>query len=394
MKYPRWAIWSLGVLLFTAVFANFLANDRPLACQREGQVFFPIFYPENARSWPAPLAQIAEDNRWREADYPWVVFPPVPFLAGKLNPDGASLRPFSAQKIGSRNYRHWLGTDQSGYDVAAGLVAGSRIAVLVMLTVLGVALLVGGLLGGLAGHFGDERFRAARGRVWVNFLAWPVGLFLAFWPRWYFLTQDGGWAEWGKSLGILATTLLIFNGFGWLLCRLPFFSKKITLPLDFAVMRLAEVFEVVPMLLLLISIAALNGSGNAPLFLLVAVIGLFSWPTVARLLRAELLRVRELDFVQAARSLGFSEWRILLRHALPNAMRSVFVALSIGAAGAVLLEASLAFLGITDGVPGGSWGRLLLLSHNQLPLWWVAVFPGLALTWTVFCLHALGDSRN
>jgi len=111
--------------------------------------------------------------------------------------------------------------------------------------------------------------------------------------------------------------------------------------------------------------------------------------------RADLLRVRELDFVTAARGLGLPETRILLRHALPNALRSTLIAFAFGVAGAVLLEAALSFLGFGgDEFRGKSWGSLLNSARSYPTDWWVALPPGLAICVTVLALNAIGEALS
>ena len=396
-KLPRLAVRGLGLLLALALLRDLVSNSCPLVCRIGGETFFPafrtVFEPHEQVRWPAPLAEIARNDAWREAKYEWSVFPPVAFRPGASGNNQFGQPPLAALQVGCcRTFRHWLGTDGSGRDVAAGMVAGCRVALLTALVAMGMALAAGGLLGGLAGYFGDDRLRLRRGLLWANLLALPVAVFFALVPRWFFLTYQTGQAEWLRAAAVFAIIFLIFNGLAWALCRWAWWAQRVTVPADFAIMRLADVFDSVPRLLLVVALAAISASGVPPVLWVVGIIGLFSWPDVARLLRAELLRVRELEFIQAARALGFSDWHVLRRHALPNALRPVLVAVSLGAAGAILLEAGLAFLGFTSGAAGASWGSLLHEARNHMTAWWTAVFPGLALCWTLLAFHALGDA--
>ena len=127
------------------------------------------------------------------------------------------------------------------------------------------------------------------------------------------------------------------------------------------------------------------------MWVMIALIGVISWTGTARFIRADLLRVRELDYVTAARGLGFSEARILLRHALPNALRSTMIVFAFGVASAVILEASLSFLGFGGYTFNTSWGTLLNSARAYPTAWWVALPPGLAICITVLALNAIGD---
>lgn len=127
---------------------------------------------------------------------------------------------------------------------------------------------------------------------------------------------------------------------------------------------------------------------------LVVVIGLTRWTEVARLVRAEVLRLRTLEFVQASRALGASDWRILARHVLPHAMGPVIVAATFGVAGAILLESGLSFLGFGVPPPTASWGELLTQAHRYVThpgAWWLTLFPGVALFATVVAFNVVGE---
>lgn len=158
---------------------------------------------------------------------------------------------------------------------------------------------------------------------------------------------------------------------------------------DTVVMRIAEFFQVMPTFILAVVIVALMGPG---LTRVIAVIALLSWPQTARVARGEVLRVSQLDFVDGARCLGIPEWRILLGEVLPNAIGPVIALGTLVVGYAILLEASLSFLGLSspDTV---SWGRLLSVGQRFLfSAWWLSAFPGLAIFLTVLAFNLLGDT--
>lgn len=152
-----------------------------------------------------------------------------------------------------------------------------------------------------------------------------------------------------------------------------------------------NVFLAFPGLLLAIAMVAFLGAGLNKLILALCVIG---WVGYARVMRAQVLKVREYDFVQAARALGARDWRILLFHVLPNAVQPLIVQASLGMAGAVLSEASLSFLGLGVPPPAPSWGVMLeeardLATLTRAPHAMLA--PGLAIALTVLAFNFLGD---
>ena len=160
------------------------------------------------------------------------------------------------------------------------------------------------------------------------------------------------------------------------------------------VMRLIEVLNAVPGLLLIIAFAAIFSTKS--LWPIILIIGLLGWTGIARFFRAELLKVRNMDYIQAAKALGFSKWRVLFKHALPNAIGPVMIVIAFGIARAILTEASLSFLGIgIDSATQVTWGTILRSGRNAIAYWWLALFPGLAIFLTVLIFNLIGEGlRN
>jgi peptide/nickel transport system permease protein len=161
--------------------------------------------------------------------------------------------------------------------------------------------------------------------------------------------------------------------------------------IDSLLMRISEVFLIIPGLFISLLIIAIFGRS---LWNIILVIGMLSWPSCARLVRAEFLSLKEREFVEAARALGASDFRLTFSEILPNATPPIVVNASIQVSVAILLEAALSFLGLSD--PNViSWGSLLNNAQRLLRLaWWTAVFPGIALTFTTFALNLVGDGLN
>lgn len=163
-----------------------------------------------------------------------------------------------------------------------------------------------------------------------------------------------------------------------------FFGGRI----DAAVTRAVEVLLSFPTILVVLAMRGITG--GAALLDIAIVIGLLRWTDVARLTRAEVLRARASDFVVAAHALGVPPLRVLSRHVMPHAIGPAIVAAPFGVAAAVLVEASLAFLGLGGGT--ASWGQLLAQARQHPDAWWLALFPGLALFVAVLSFHLLGES--
>ena len=160
---------------------------------------------------------------------------------------------------------------------------------------------------------------------------------------------------------------------------------------DAILMRVVDAASSIPTLLLLIVVIALWGEIGV-VFLTLLIAGV-AWFTVSRLVRAETLAVRDADFVVAARALGLPSWRILARHVLPNVVGPAIVAATLAIGNVILLEAGLSYLGIGVRAPQASWGNIIQEGAERVSdLWWLTLFPGLAILVTVFACNALGDA--
>ena len=213
--------------------------------------------------------------------------------------------------------RHWMGTDELGRDVLSRILYGTRVSMLVSVSVVLGSGLVGLCIGSLAGYF-------------------------------------GGWFD------------------------------------RFANIILINAFLSFPGILLAIALAAFLGPGLGKVVLALTITG---WAGYARLARAQMLQAKEMEFVVAAKSLGASHLRILLRHLLPNILQPVLVQATVGMAGAILAESTLSFLGLGVLAPMPSWGAMLNDARNHLfdsPH--LVVFPALAVMTAVLAFNLLGDA--
>jgi peptide/nickel transport system permease protein len=160
---------------------------------------------------------------------------------------------------------------------------------------------------------------------------------------------------------------------------------------DSLAMRVSESFQVLPTFILAALIVALIGAG---IDRVIAVIALLAWPQTARLMRAQVLRVKQLDFVDAARCLGIGEWSIMLREVIPNSFAPVLATATLTIGDAILIEAGLSYLGLSDPTVV-TWGRMLNSGQRYLfEAWWLSIFPGLAIFTTVLVFNVLGDVLN
>lgn len=181
---------------------------------------------------------------------------------------------------------------------------------------------------------------------------------------------------------VMAMTLGVFVGTG---------AGYIGGAIDNLLMRLVDVFYSMPGLLVAILLLALIGQG---FWTIVVAIGLFRWMGTARLVRASFLSLRQMEYVEAARTIGVPSWRIAFRHILPNALSPIIVASTLGIAGAILTESALSFLGLGFQPPQATWGRMLSEAQSVVVNeghWWRGLFPGLMIFLTVLSVNFVGD---
>lgn len=176
------------------------------------------------------------------------------------------------------------------------------------------------------------------------------------------------------TLGILIGLIAGYYG-GWI---------------DMALMRLTDVMLAFPFLLFVMTIVAVIG--NPPIHVVFLVIGLVGWPHLARLVRAQVLSLKEKEFIEAALSLGARDRSILFKHLLPNCMAPIIVQVSLGMAQAILSEAGLSFLGFGAQPPLASWGLMVAQGQEAFDsMSFVSIYPGIAIMMSVFAFNLLGD---
>jgi peptide/nickel transport system permease protein len=312
---------------------------------------------------------------------PWL---PLPYLPAHLDLKNTFLPPFEATAT-PEGAPHLLGTDKLGRDVLSICLYGARTAFLISVPVMLLATLLGLAIGIAAGYFGNHKLSITGKSVMLFVLGLAgfayYGIFLPLQ-----LNKLGlGLAATLKSYATYAVLLVIL----WLIMsllqrRLPYLQKQVTVPVDQLAMRLVESLSTIPRFVLILVLA----SFTPPSVLLLSIILVCTlWTNIARLARAEMMRINQLPYFEAAQSIGVSTGQLLWRHALPNLLGPLLVAFTFGLGGLLALESTLSFLNI--GVPTTliSWGRLIATIHSNTSAWWVVVFPGAFLTTTVLSLY-------
>jgi ABC-type dipeptide/oligopeptide/nickel transport system permease subunit len=276
-----------------------------------------------------------------------------------------------------------FGTDDLGRDVLSRMMQGAWVSLTVGFVAVGISVLIGILLGGISGYYGQNAVKtdqvitalvliAGFGLLVVKamtagVLLLMVGVFLCF-----------IFSKWGKKRGQKPEET------GW--SRV--FSMR-AISIDTLIMRFVDIMLCFPSFFLILTVVALLPPS---IYNIMIVIGLTSWMGTTRFVRAEFLSLREQDFVTAARALGVSSRRIIFRHMVPNAIAPVLVSATIGIASAILTEAGLSFLGLGVPPPHATWGNILSDGKNYIfDAPWLTFIPGIAILIVVLSFNLFGE---
>lgn len=405
---------ALGIVC-TAILISFLApwisTEMPLYAKYKNQNIFPAF----SKNGQLEIKDKEGRNQylqyrnidWKKIKLDQVIWAPITYDPGKSDPENFNyVSPFQKQffkgednKLSSMplKFRHWLGTGKRGDDVLAGMIHGTSISIAVGFFSVLLAALIGILIGATAGYLGNKELKISFAKT----ISISLGIFIAFFyaiylriPSWKMAFENSSISLWLQILfSLLLITIIIFISIktSGILSGISFFRKEITLPADHFLSRIIEVVISIPRLLLILSFAAIM---RPSIFSVVLIIGLTSWTSIARLVRAEFLKIKNMDYIQWCKSSGYSSWRIMLFHALPNAIINVWPAFIFNIATAILIESSLSFLGIGLPPETVSWGSLISNGNDNMTAWWLILFPGIAILLLILSLYLLSEKMG
>ena len=286
-------------------------------------------------------------------------------------PNLESLQPNEIPTLGI----YLFGTDDLGRDVFARMLQGAWVSLTVGFVAVGISVLIGIFMGGIAGYFGQHYIRLGH-LLWMTLLMAGVGL----------LATNHPYAGIIILIGVAARPFFLRSG-----KKLPGAGllKKNAISVDTLIMRLVDIMLCFPSFFLILTVVALL---PASIYNIMIIIGLTSWMGATRFVRAEFLSLREQDFVSAARALGLSNFRIIFRHMMPNAIAPVLVSATIGIATAILTEAGLSFLGFGVPPPHATWGNIL--SDGKRFIFdapWLTFIPGFTILVVVLSFNLFGE---
>ena len=400
----RLALAIIFLLSFTALFASLLCNDKPLYVSYKGTSLFPAISMKGFADVEGERVVYSTVN-WQELKKDKVIWCPVVYAPGKSDWLNAPYKsPFDVQyksesgKIipATAATRHWLGTTKTGADVLSGIVHGARVSLTIGIFSMIIAGLLGTLLGALAGFFGDHRIMVSRaGLIMAILTGLPLSYFYGIHIHRSELSGLFTFSIMTRIsyciyvLLIMAFCIFLTYLFGKYIGKIFRIRAKSFLHIDQIVSRGIEIFNSIPRIVLIITLSAVT---SPSVMTLVLIIGFTSWTEIARLVRAEMLRVRASEYIQSAEASGIKTARQIFRHALPNVMIPAITAITLGIASAILIESALSFLGV--GVPADvvTWGSLLNEGRQNFSAWWLVIFPGAAIFLTVTSINIFGDA--
>jgi peptide/nickel transport system permease protein len=385
--------WFLIVFFFLSIFGDFIANDKPIIYKKEGQWSMPIIAEYlSSFKWNQKSGGINQD--WHAMDYDFLVRTPVPYSASYIDLKNAKfISPLDSQDVKSPYYRHWLGTDSIGRDVLAGLIHGCRIAFIIGILSTLFALFIGLPLGTAMGYWGNQQLKTSLPGclvIIVGGLLIFAGCLVAFQ---LFLREI--YPLWQVLLFMIVVAPILTLLYSFLKNRLDLFKrfpKSISIPLDHLGMRIIEILRSIPGLFLVL--ACLGLMVRPSVFFISFLIGFIRWPTIARYVRAEVMKVKSMGYIKSAETLGLSRSQIVFRHMLPNALSPVLVTIAFGFSSAILVESALSFLGLGLSIEEMSWGKLLNQARSDFDAWWLVFFPGMMIFLTIYVFNRIGSRVN
>lgn len=305
------------------------------------------------------------------------LLPLVPYSAEETHLSETSLPPLTKVDDDGVVKRHWLGTDNLGRDVLSGLIHGTRVSVTIGFVSVLFIFIIGSFLGMLAAYYKSKNLKINIIQLFSIILIWTIGLF-------YMIYSQLGV---GFAFVVFLMTVLASLGVYKLGGRIKSL-KRISVPVDALIMRVIDIRKSMPGVFLVL--AAISIFAFPSIWNVIVIIALLGWTEFARHARAEAMAVMESDYITTARLLGFSGWRILSKHVLPNILPTLLVLTCFSVAGAIITESTLSFLGIGLPVETVTWGKMMAQGRN-MENWWMVVFPGLTIFIIILCLNIVAD---
>lgn len=392
--FKSFSFWWLVFIGALALFAPVISNKTPLHVNWNQQ---------NKNTSAKTIDATNYRNEYlNNNSFSAILFAPIPYSAGETDADNLDLiSPYDKNYFTAADgiekelplrFHHWMGTDKRGADVFAGVVHGTRYSLSIAFFSMLIATLIALLTGIISGYFVAEGIAVRR----IHFYFLLAGLFFAWFYGFYILrfsvidAFNNSVFALLKSivvrLLIFIVVLLAFHLAGKYLAK-KYSSITISFPVDAVISRFTETFTAIPGIILIITVVAI---AKPSVLTIILIFGFTAWTDLSRIIRAEVMKLRQTNFIEAAIASGLNSKQIIFRHILPNILPVAMPVVLYGVAVIILAESGLSFLGL--GVAPGTvtWGNLLAQGKENMEAWWLILFPGVFIFLTVNSLYRLG----
>jgi peptide/nickel transport system permease protein len=351
------------VYAFIGLFNSFIANDKPLVAFSKAGIECPV--------WKDFIQDLGfgQNYIYKPKVYEWAIHPPVPFHAKTILPNQANLDPIAGYRYG-----HYLGTDHLGRDVLAGIFRGCYNSLRIGLLAILLSLLIGVTVGGAMAYFKNDKIKLNIPQLILTLFSFLLGGFYIFYLPTLF----------GKLI-----TIILFAGLIYLIINNFHKNQKLSLPVDAFFNILITLRKSIPTLIFILACLPLFKKPSSTNVLIL--LSLLGWTNIARHTRIEALSILNKEYVQSAQLMGAGFWYILRNHIWPQIKPTIGVVASLAFGSYLVIEASLSFLGIGLSPDEVGWGSMISIVRNDLHLWWLVLFPGMALFIIIYAFTALFD---
>jgi peptide/nickel transport system permease protein len=366
---PYSVIW-ITLIFFLGIFGKLICNENPIYQNGKSPLISSLLFDLKLTNYDT--AQLVNFKNAHET----AIFTFIPYSSTTLDSENSNfVSPFGQQQIKKIRFRHWLGTDDLGRDILAGIINGCFSAIIVGLFSVFIAFIIGLCFGITAGYYANTLYKLNI----IQLIIITISIGLTYWLL--FIVP--------VSIGKLFIILIFLTNYFLLTLLSKIKISKFSIPIDIIIMRLVEILKSIPTLLLIIVLCGLIA--NNSYWIIIGIIAFVSWGQFARISRADTFKVKNLDYITYAKQNGMSNIRIIYKHVLPNVLANSIALMVLAIPSAIIAESVLSFLGIGFPPEHVSWGTLLAQAKNNISAWWLFVFPTLFLLFTTLSINKIGQ---
>jgi peptide/nickel transport system permease protein len=362
-----WSKWVIMAFVVTGLFHKFIANDIPIIATTDKGVVLPV-----AQDYLYAWGIQSYNPHMNKDQYASKLRPLIPYSPYAADISQVLTPPLSGS--------HLLGTDKVGRDVLAGILYGTATALKVSVLSILLALIIAFIFGVVSGYYHEKPMELNLTQLMGLLIVTGLGM------SYLWLELFSSRTSW--ALVILVFVVVMCGMYMILTYGRSWPGRVVNFPVALVTDKIIEVREAIPSIFLVLGAMAVfreNSIGNV-----ILIIGLVAWSNLARYIRAEVMKIRNAAYVDAAYISGASTLRIIRKHILPNAVDPILSVIAFSITAAILMEATLSFLGIGMPPQEPTWGGLLSQARNT-NAWWLAIYPGVCIFLVITSLNDMAD---